>query len=180
MAIPCVQPVITTNWPDVVKTIASVVALPLAAFTFWIGYRQKEKERTRSYYHKVVIDVVLPLILDGFAVEIERIREAGRTALQGLQSNRKTMPRSCSVALSEFGTNLFQLQDSITERTIIFDEKLTRLIGVDFELTQDDITRWFDEASLHKRRELPELEALLRARQRQIIRRLYRGDCRDF
>jgi hypothetical protein len=168
------------SWPDLVKTIASVAALPIAGLTFWLGFRQKERERTLSYYHKVVVDVVLQKILDGFASEIERINEAGRTAIVGMKSNRKSMPRSCNLALSEFGTNLFTLQDVVVERTIIFDEKTTEEIREDFQQTQDDVTVWFSDVVLHKRRNFEELEQLLRAGQRRIIRRLYQGDFRNF
>lgn len=166
--------------PDVVKTAAAVLALPLAGLTFWIGYRQREHERTLSYYHKVVIDVVLPKILEGFAVEIDRMQEAGREALAGMKSARKTMPKKCSVALAEFASNLFGLQDTIVERTLIFDEDTTDDVRDAFQSTQDDVTEWFNDVTLHKQRHLEEIEHILRLRQRQLIKRLYKGDFKDF
>ena len=168
------------NLLDLLKTTASVAALPLAGLTFWLGYRQKERERTRGYYHKAVVDVVLPQILETFGIEIDRLREAGRAALEGLASKRKTMPRASSVALSEFTTNLFFLQDAIVERTLIFDEKMTNEIREDFEGIEDKAKGWFGDVVLHKRRNLEELEAILKTGQRTVIKRLYRGEFRDF
>ena len=113
-----------TSATDTAKTVTSVLALPLALTTFLIGYWQRERERTRSYYHKVVVDVVLQRILDFFGEQVEAMTSAGRDALDGLASARKAIPRSCRVKLSEFATGLFELQDKITERTAIFDEKI--------------------------------------------------------
>jgi hypothetical protein len=175
----CAQQAIS-SWPDIIKTVASVLALPLALLTFWLGYRQREHERTLSYYHKVVVDALLPKILEGFAVEIDRMQEAGREALVGLKSSRKAMPRKCSIALADFATNLFGLQDLIAERTLIFDEKITNEIKDDFQGTQDDVTDWFSDVILHKQRHFEEIEQILRLRQRQLIKRLYRGEFRDF
>jgi hypothetical protein len=160
--------------------VAAVSAVPLAALTFWLGYRQRERERNLSYYHKAVVDVVLPKILEGFAIEIDRMQEAGREGLAGMKSSRKTMPKKCSVALAEFATNLFALQDTIAERTLIFDEKTTNDVRDDFQSTQDDVTDWFNDIILHKQRHLEEIEQIMRSRQRQLIKRLYKGDLRDF
>jgi hypothetical protein len=167
-------------WLDVVKTVATALALPLAAFTFWLGYRQKERERTRSYYHKVVVDVVLPGILDFFQAQAEAMTEAGRQAQLGLKSSRKTMPRSCSIALSNFSTGLYSLLDAITQRTLIFDEKVTAEIRNDVEDIEDAVTDWFNDAGLHKRRDVEEIRPLVQRGQRLLIKRLYKGEFRDF
>ena len=170
----------SASWLDWGKTLAAICALPLAGTTFWLGYRQKERERTRSYYHKAVVDIVLPKILESCAQETERLLETGRTALAGLKSARKTMPRSCNIALAEFTKNWFALQDLITERTLIFDERITEEIRQDFQSTEDDAKEWFNEVSLHKRRNVEDLDAIMKKSQRTVIKRLYRGDFRDF
>jgi hypothetical protein len=170
----------TNSAGDALKTVAAIVSIPLALITFLLGYRQRERERTRSYYQKVVVDSLFQDILDFFSSQAEPIVTAGREGLKGLASNRKTLPRSCSLALSDFSTKLFALQDKITERTAIFDERITSEVQGDFEAVQDEITGWFNDASLHKRRELDELPQLLKSGQRTIVKRLYRGEFRDF
>lgn len=170
----------TTSTLDVIKTVTSVLAIPLAVLTFILGYRQKERERTRAYYHKVVVDVVLPVILEFFGAQAELMAEAARQAERGMASGRKSMPRSCSVSISNFSTGLYLLLDKVTERTLIFDEKISRQINDDFEDIEDAVTGWFGDITLHKRRNVEEVAQLLQQGQRTVIKRLYKGEFRDF
>jgi hypothetical protein len=165
---------------DLVKTLVTVLALPLSALTFWLGYRQREYERRRSYYQDVVIDAMLPEILEAFDQQSSALTGSGLAGLNGLASNRKTMPRSCGVALASFASAIFDLQDRIVQRVAIFDELQTEEIREAFQQTQDEVTDWFDDISSHKRRELGEIDGLLRKNQRLLIRLLYKGKMRSF
>ena len=165
---------------ELAKTFAATLALPLSAFTFWIGYRQKEYERRRSYYQDAVIDAILPDILTIFDQQSAALKSAGIDGQKGLSSTRKTIPRSCSVALATFADVIFGLQDQIVQRVAIFDELQADQIRLAFQQTQDDVTDWFNDISLHKRREIEEIDALLRTHQRALIRRLYQAEMRSF
>jgi hypothetical protein len=164
---------------DTAKTIVAIGALPAAFLTFFIGYRQKEKERTLTYYHKVVTDVAVPNIFTFFADQIPFLTEAGRNAHTGIKSVRKTMPRSSSLALAEFSTKLFALRDSITDRTIVFDDSISNKIDLAFEKIQDDAAAWFNDVAQHKRRNLEDLTVMLRRGQRTVIGLLYRGQFKN-
>lgn len=165
---------------DTTKTIASAVAIPLAIVTFWLGYRQRERERTRGYYHKVVVDVLLPDILAFFDEQTEAISEAGRQAEKGLASMRKTLPRTCTISLSDFSAALYKLLDKISERTLIFDEKITSLVVREVDDLEDSVTGWFNDIALFKRRNVEELAGLMKSSQRNIVKLLYKGEFRDF
>jgi hypothetical protein len=179
----CCQSVATSSAngsSDLVKTIITVIALPLSALTFWLGYRQREFERRRSYYQDVVIDAVLPDILPVFDQQSLDMSNAGTEGLKGLSSVRKTMPRSCSIALATFADSIFRLQDRIVQRVAIFDELQVESIREEFQQLQDDVANWFNDIGLHKRREVGEIDALLRTHQRNLIRMLYRAEMRSF
>lgn len=176
---PLPLPAGTSPWLDTVKTVAAIAAVPGALLTFILGYRQKEKERTLAYYHKVVTDVAVPNIFAFFAEQVQSISAAGRDAQEGLDSDRKTMPRSVTVALAAFSTQLFNLQNSITDRTIVFDEPTTSKIALAFEAIQDNTSGWFNDASLYKRRNVEELTGILRRGQRSVVGLLYKGQFRN-
>jgi hypothetical protein len=176
MTLPCIATCpLPSSYSDVLKTVASVLALPLALITFYLGYRQREGERTRGYYHKAVIDVVLPQLIEFFDLQLEKVVQAARDATKGLNSLRKTMPPGVTKSLAEFSASLFEMQDVITNRTLIFDEKVTELIRKDFEQIQDDVANWFGELALRKSREIEELPGLVKKGQRAIIKHLYSG-----
>jgi hypothetical protein len=164
---------------DLVKTIAAVVALPIALGTFWVGYRQKDRERMLSYYHSAVVDISLPLIMDFFDSQLPLVDGAGRVAIEGVASSEKAVPKQSISTLASFSTGLFNLKDSITQRTVIFDEEITPQIELEFEAIQDHASEWFNDVAQFKRREIPELAAILRRGQRLVVRRLYQGRFRD-
>lgn len=168
------------GFSDLIKTATSLIALPFAGFTFWLGYRQRERERTRSYYHKVVVDVVLPDILTFFDQQGIELRAAGHAALTGAASPRRAIPKSCKAALAVFGTSLFDLQDKIVQRTAIFDENLTLKLEDTFPKIQDDVTNWFSAVDLQKSPSVEGLTAVLRSSQRAVIRLLYTGEYKNF
>lgn len=176
----CCQAANAVGATDLLKTLAVGFALPLSVLTFWLGYRQREYERRRSYYQDVVIDPMLPEILETFDQQSSALTGAGRAGLNGVASNRKTMPRSCGVALASFASAIFSLQDRIVQRAAIFDELQTDEIREAFQQTQDEVTDWFDDVSSHKRRELGEIDGLLRKNQRLLVRLLYKGKMRSF
>lgn len=163
-----------------VKDVVSIVALPLSALTFYLGYRQREYERQRSYYQEVVVDEVLPDVLALFDEQSAKLTEAGREAFKGNASARKTIPRACSVALADFAQSLFALQDRIVQRAAIFDEQLAESVSVAFQETQDSVTSWFDDVNLHKRRDIVEIDAALRNHERALVRIMYRGGLKAF
>ncbi len=177
----CCQTVMATGGSgETLKTILSVLAVPLSVLTFWLGYRQREYERRRSYYQDVVIDVMLPDIIDTFDLISEELTNAGRDGLAGISSNRKSMPRSCSIALSKFADTIFKLQDRIVQRVAIFDEPLVDKVRNAFQEIQDDLTGWFEDVGLHKRRDTIEIDPLLKKHQRILIRMLYQCKMRSF
>lgn len=165
---------------DNVITVVSVLAVPTAAFTFWLGYRQKERERTLSYYHKVVVDVVISDVFRFFDEQIRQLSQAGIEARDGINSGRVTMPRAVKSVITSFSTELFKLQDQIADRTIVFDEHTTEEIKQEFEIIQDRVTGWFNDLYQSKRRGLEELRSALRDGQRRVIKHLYRGQFRNF
>lgn len=169
----------TSQLLELVKTVTAIAAVPGALLTFVLGYRQKEKERTLAYYHKVVTDFAVPNIFTFFSDQVQSISTAGREAQDGLNSERKTLPRSVTIALSAFSTQLFTLKNSITDRTIVFDEAITGRLDLAFEAIQDDTSGWFNDASLFKRRNVEELTAILRRGQRTVVGLLYRGQFRN-
>jgi hypothetical protein len=166
------------NWLETTKTIAAVAAFPAALLTFMLGYRQKEKERTLSYYHKVVTENVTQPIFDFFEKNIQALTAAGQEAQKAMLTTRKTIPRSATSTLAAFSTELFNLQDLITERTIVFDEKITEKIRLAFESIQDKASAWFNDVALHKRRNIEELTQDLRSGQRAVVSLLYQGQFR--
>jgi hypothetical protein len=177
--LPACQSSSASSLPDLVKTITSIAAIPLAIVTFYLGYRQKEKERTRGYYQAVAVDAVLPAIIAFFDGSLEKVMDAGREAIKGAASARKTVPVGATRGLAAFSEELFKLQDHVTDRTLIFDEKVTESIRVDFEELQDDVANWFGDIALHKRRDIEELPPLIKKGQRTIIFHLYDGEFRN-
>ncbi len=168
-----------SSYSDLIKTVTAVLAIPLAIVTFYLGYRQREKERTRGYYHKAVVDVVLPQLIEFFDRELGNISDAARSAVNGLTSNRKTMPASCTKRLADFSEQLIKMLDVVTDRTLIFDEQITELIREDFEQVQDDVANWFGDIALRKSRDIEELPGLVKAGERRIIKHLYSGSFRN-
>lgn len=173
----CPQP---RAWLDGLMAIVSTLAVPVALFTFWLGYRQRERERTLSYYHKVVVDVVIDDVFSFFDKQIRSLTESGTAAREGLAAGRLTMPRPIKQALTGFSTALFSLQDQIAERTVVFDVETTELVKRAFERIQDQATGWFNDLYQHKRRGIEELNNILREGQRSIIKQLYAGQFRNF
>jgi hypothetical protein len=164
---------------DTIKTIVTVITLPVAVLTFLLGYRQKDHERTLTYYHKVVVDESLPKIFTFFDAQIPPPGKAARDALEGVSSPEKAVPKTCTVTLASFSTGLFDLKDAITQRTALFDERITPEIEEEFEEIQDQASGWFNDVALYKRRDVQELNGILSQGQREIIRKLYRGQFRD-
>ncbi len=162
------------------KTVAAIVALPLAGLTFWLGYRQRERERTVSYYHKVVVDKVIDELFKFFNQQTLELDRAAREALAGMAESPPAIPEKSKQALADFSTTLFKLNDLITDRTVMFDERATEQIRAEFEKIQDDATEWFDHVGSHKRRNAEELKILLRRGQRAVIKQLYKGQFRNF
>jgi len=165
------------------QTVLTVVPLPillLAGLTFWLGYRQKEKERTLAYYHKVVVDEVIPAVIDFFTAQIKALNTAGTDGINGMASQAKAIPEGTKQALTNFSMALFQLQDVITDRTSIFDEGVTDNIRIEFQTIQDDALQWFDDIGIHRRRNVEELMRILQIGRRQVAKQIYRGQFRMF
>lgn len=163
-----------------VKTVTSILAAPVAAFTFWLGYKQKERERTLSYYHKVVVDVTIPTIFKFFDEQVKLLTTAAEEAKRSSSTTRRTLPRPAHQALTTFSTALFQLQDEITDRTIIFDEKVTEKIRLGFETIQNEATCWFSDILQRKPRSVEEVKIILQTGQRRLIKQLYEGQFRTY
>ncbi len=161
---------------EFIRNVFAILSVPLGMLTFWLGYRQRVYERNRSYYQDAVIDVLLPDVIAVFDELSLRLSAAGQEAVKGLSSSRKTLPRSCSLALANFADILFKLQDRVIQRSTIFDESLLEPIRDVCQATQDEITAWFEDAGLHKKREIPELDLSLRKNERLLIRLLYQGE----
>jgi hypothetical protein len=172
-------PPVPGSLTDTVKTVVAVITLPVAVLTFWLGYRQKDRERMLTYYHKVVVDGSLLKIFDFFEKQAAELDRAAREALQGTASDERVVPKGCTVTLAAFSTGLFDLKDFIAQRTALFDERITPQIEQGFEDIQDRASEWFNDIAQFKRREVAELAAILTKGQREIVRMLYRGQFRD-
>ncbi len=170
----------TASFADWIKTCTAIAALPLAAFTFYLGFRQKEKERSKDYYHKNVVDFVLPPALLFFSTEIPNLQQAGKAAIAGMRSAAAELPRESVAALTRFSTGLFDLQDIITARTAVFDQAATNKIQTRFEDLQDAVSTWFDEVGMHKRRNPEELANIVMDGQRSIVKHIFEGRIDDF
>ena len=164
-------------WSERAKILVPVGAIGLSTFTFFLGYRQRDRERTLSYYHKTVTDAVMPAILEFFPAQLTALEAAAIQALQ--PSARRTKPISTTKTLSTFSTQLFDLHDSIVERTVLFDEKATSKINKIFEEIEDSVSEWFDNA-MQKKKSIDQLKSIVRSGQRRVVRGIYEGQFRDF
>lgn len=177
---PCVAPQPTFLNEDVLAVWIPLAALGLSALTFWLGYHQKERQRTLTYYHKIVTEPLVPEIIAFCAKNELLIQEAAQISLAAFKGNRKSIPREATQKLTNFSTELFELQDKIVEKIEVFDSKSTRKLEGLFELFQDRITDWFNQVALRRRRNPEELQNIFLDRKRAIVKLLYRGQFRNF
>ena len=175
----CVQVKSSNAW-DALKPYVPFATAALSAFTFWLGYRQKEHDRTSGYYQKVVVDVVLPELIGFNEKYIPELDQLAASVGQRPKEKRKTTPRDVTLELRKFSEDLFELQDKITDRTTLFDLKTSARIEQKFDAFQDAITGWFNDASVGKRRERSDLRSLVQEFRRELVRELYKGKVRSF
>jgi len=169
-----------SDWLDLLKTTGASLVLPLSLTTFWLGYRQKEKERSKSYYHKIVVDVVLEPILNFFSTHIPNLQEAAVGAIRGMKGARVAIPKTSTERLARFSTELFDLQDMVIARTSVFDTVATNHLERQFQDLQDQVSEWFDDVGMHKRREPEGLEMVIMNGQRELVKQILEGKFRNY
>jgi len=152
--------------------IITICAPLLAVFTFWLGYRQREKERRFSFFNDVVVTPCMAEILKFFSACSEELLECARE--QQSSSIRKAQPRKVTAALTRFSQDLFALKGFLVERMEVFDHRTTAKASKAFEKIEQDITCWFGSCTTAPA-SLEDLDERIRSGKRAIVRVLYSG-----
>jgi len=151
-------------------------ATPLICIlTFWLGYRQKERERSSSFYNDVVVNPSVAEIDKFFDLYRNQLVEYARQVQP--KSSRLTTPRDLTKLLTQFARDLYGLMDNIVRRLEVFDEKAVGRVGNIMSKLETDVTMWFDgwcKAPM----EPEELGRKFATAKRGLIKNIYQGKFR--
>ena len=152
------------------------IATPLIAiFTFWLGYRQKERERSSSFYNDVVVIPTVVVIDKFFDLYQNQLVEYARKVQP--RNSRATTPRDLTKLLTKFSQDLYDLKDNIIKRLEVFDEKAVGRVGnIVFKL-ETDVTMWFGCRSKPPA-EPEELSRMFASAKRGLMKNVYLGKFR--
>jgi hypothetical protein len=152
----------------------ALVLLPLAtpcvaALTYWLGYRHKERDRRFDLYKQSVIVPSLGELEEFFTKYREKLIEYARNPV--VNSGAIAIPRVSTKLYREFSLDLYAMKDGIAARVEIYDRKsvgkLEDIVGsFDTKVTQKLISRFSHE-------ELTINEILSNAK-RDMIRTIYK------
>lgn len=159
-------------WLGQLVPIVTICAPLLAVLTFWLGYRQREKERRFSFFNDVVVAPCMTEILKFFSKCGEDLIECARE--HDASSIRRAQPRKVTTALTKFSQDLYALEDFVVERMEGFDDRTTDETCKVFERIEQEITCWFGACSTAPP-SIDDLELRIRAAKRSVVRVLYKG-----
>jgi hypothetical protein len=164
----------------VLQIVLSIAVGLLSVTTFLLGYRKRIKERRAAWYQKVVVDESLPKIFEFFRKAEIQLLAAILDCEKGSQSSRKTLSNRITGAITDFSGDLIQVKDFVTERLIVFDEAVAGSVNASFEGLQDDVSEFFQDCVVKKRRNTEEMGDILLGAQRQLIKLLYECEFKNF
>lgn len=164
----------------ILQIVLSVAVGVLSVTTFVLGYRKRILERRATWYQKVVVDESLPKLFDFFRKAEAQLMAAVLDCQKCSQNNRKTLSNKVTGAIAEFSSELIQAKDFITERMFVFDEPVTGAVNDRFLGLQDNVSEWFEDCVVKKRREREEMRDILLKAQRHLIKLLYECEFKNF
>jgi hypothetical protein len=164
----------------VLQIILSIAVGLLSVTTFLLGYRKRIHERRAGWYQKVVVDESLPKLFEFFRNAEIRLMAAVLDCRSASPGARKTLSNKITGAITDFSGELIQVKDLVTERMIVFDEAVAGAVNARFEKLQDDVSEFFQDCVVKKRREREEMRDILLEAQRHLIRSLYECEFKNF
>jgi hypothetical protein len=109
------------TWGGQAATLFPILGTATAGVTYWLGYRQKERERRFGFYKERVLDPSTTEIDDFFEkYRSKLIEHAKRTAGS---SGEGVVPRASTKLYREFSSDLYDMKDKIVTRLEVYDEK---------------------------------------------------------
>lgn len=151
-------------------------ATPLiAVFTFWLGYRQKERERSSSFYAELVVNPSV-IHIDKF-FDLYRNQLVAHARQVQPRSSRATTPRDLTKLLTKFSQDLYELKDNIVKRLEVFDEKAVVRVEIIVSKLETDVTMWF-EGWCRAPAEPEELSRTFSTAKRGMMKNIYKGKFR--
>jgi hypothetical protein len=127
--------------PEKIFSILKDATPLIAVFSFWLGYRQKERERSSSFYTEVVVNPSVTCIDKFFDSYRNQLVEHARQVQP--RNSRETTPRDLTKLLTRFSQDLYGLKDNIVKRLEVFDEKAVRRVENIVTKLETDVTMWF-------------------------------------
>jgi hypothetical protein len=147
-----------------------VGAVGLAGLTFWLGWRQKERERCFSFYKESVINPCM-VNLDGFFAEY-REKLTVQAKKPKTSEARKTSPRDLTKFLELFSADLYALQDTIVRRLEVFDTKAVCKVEEAIGQFDTETTMWLCSPG---EKDIEILTASLVETKRVLLKSVYKG-----
>ena len=112
----------------------------LAGLTFWLGWRQKERERCFSFYKESVITPSIAQ-LDSF-FEGYREKLSAEAKKPNPAGGRRTAPRDITKFLQVFSDELYAMKDAIVQRLEIYDTRAVRKVEEAIGKFDTEISLW--------------------------------------
>jgi len=164
----------------ILQIVLSVAVGLLSVATFLLGYRKRILERRASWYQKVVVDESLPMLFDFFRKAEGELMAAVLDCQRNSQTARKTLSSKVTAAIAAFSADLIRVKDFIAERMVVFDESFAAELNARFLRLQDEVSEWFEDCVVKKRRNSEEMRDILLNAQRQILKILYECEFKNF
>jgi hypothetical protein len=166
------------SWiPTVVSLTQFAFLFGLTIYMFRSGARQKVRERQAAWYHKAVVDPLIPRIDNFFT--------AGTTSLHSIADLvdrcRSTGGTDCDRELKKqvagFKRDLYSLSSDVSRRLLPFDESKERWATEMFEALENEVTEWINQQLIAEPYQYrPDLDAVLNKRNTALIRGLMEAE----
>jgi len=183
---PSGQPIIIQSPPDHLQTIVlaaqtivllaqTVVLILIAVWTFRSGLRQRGLERRAAWYHKAVVDHVLPVLARFFCQQNESLAKAAARCVE-LRGAADGSPLQVLVkaTIADFKVQLYAVQAEVSDRTAVFDSKLRDSTSELLDRFEESVSEWFDiHAFSQSRQNQMTLRELLSTFETMLIKLLY-------
>lgn len=135
----------TLPWLPIILSFVQFILLGLLTiYTFRNGSRQKVRERQAAWYHKVVVDPLIPRIEESFCSITPLLHEAAKIAERDRTNGLKSLSSDLKQPISKFKAALFTLASDLSLRLSVFSQKLERDVAAEVDHTEEEVTAWFD------------------------------------
>jgi hypothetical protein len=162
------------NWlPTVVSALQFVLLVCLTLYTFCAGIRTKISERRAAWYHKVVVDPMIPLICAFFAEAEKILCEASALLITNRAANQEGIGKDVALKITDFKKLLYDLSRNLQYRLLAFSSEYEDRVSRLLETVENDMTEWFaKQAACEPHAQRDDLVKLLRCSQTHLFRTL--------